>query len=264
MKNNNNTFKVSVGAFIFGACVLVIAFAFLKVMWVEPTPHMLEGALIWALIMWLVIVHSVSSYLMKVPVNIKRMYILLFFVMFLTQLMNTPRVTFPFIPWHMFSSSEYTPHQVRFFKYAGYTQKGEKVVLIPPRYFRTLANGRIVTDLDRMIKNIIQFDSQKQQRHERKYNELNEYAKNATGVKKLAAVLRVKSYKTKFLTMNQRSELLNEALKAIGNRYNKNHSQDPIVSLEVMQGELDITQREHAKTKWQIIWQVPMPIKETL
>jgi len=264
MKNNNNRFKVGIGALIFGACVLVIAFAFLKVMWVGPAPFMLEGALIWALIMFFVMVPSVSSYLINVPSKIKRVYVLLFFVMFLTQLMNAPRITFPFIPWTMFSKSEYIPHQVKFFKYAGYTRKGKKVNLIPSHYFRTLANGRIESDLDRMVKNIILFDSEKQKHHEKKYNEFKENVRNAIGVKKLAAVLRVKSYKTKFLTMNQRSKLLNEVLKAIGNRYNENHSQDPIISLEVMQGELDISLRKNAKTKWQVVWQVPMPIKETL
>jgi len=222
MKINNNTFRVGIGAFIFGACVLSISFVFLKAMWVGPIPYMLEGALIWAIIMLFVVVPSVSSYLMKVPAKIKRVYMLLFFVMFLTQLMNTSRITFPFIPWTMFSRSEYTPHQVQFFKYTGYTQKGEKVNLIPPRYFRTLANGRIVTDLDRFVKNVIQFDSEKQQNHAKKYNELNETARNAIGVKKLAAVLRVKSYKTaNILTIDQRSDLLNQVLIAIGKRYNK-------------------------------------------
>jgi len=164
----------------------------------------------------------------------------------------------------MFSRSEYTPHQVVFFKYAGYTKNGKKVNLIPSHYFRTLANGRIESDLDRMVKNITQFDSKKQQYHEKKYNEFNKTARNVIGVKKLAAVLRVKSYKrSRYLTMNQRSELLNEVLIAIGKRYNQNHSQDPIISLEVNQGELDITQRQLAKAKWQVVWQIPMPSKET-
>jgi len=100
MKMNNNTFRVSSGTFIFGACALVISFAFLKVMWVGPALFMLEGALIWVLIMLFVIVPSVSLYLINIPSKIKRVYVLLFFVMFLTQLMNTSRITFPFIPWN--------------------------------------------------------------------------------------------------------------------------------------------------------------------
>jgi len=257
-RNNSVFFKPIVFALVFLGAVYIFRRA---VTWTykDAVPYM-EWLGISFVIIALLSLKPIQIYTQAIPRKLKCFYTGLFFIFCFFQLAGVPRSSFPFIPWQMFSYPRYTS-EVYFYEYRGVTQSGQDVKLYPPRYFKPLSSGRIETDLDNLM-NLILYGKQEDALYQKQQYDLIVENSPVDGkglkgsLKNLLSRIRLGVTQKPLTDLEEMTEMLNQRLKAVGNRYNAQSPHDPLVKINVIEGLIDIQTRPKPKVDRKKVWEV--------
>jgi len=243
-------------------CVLVIAFLFVfkRIVWSSDIIPYIEGIAIGVVFILLFSFRTVHEYIKSLPKGLQIIYIILFFIFYAAHVIHIPRASFPFVPWKMFSYPAYTS-EVRFYEYFGYTESGKEIKLFPPRYFKSLASSRIVTDLDKLLRLINHRNEEDIIFQKQKYASIEKNSPlNGTGmkgiIKNFTSGLRLSVQDKPLLDLDQTKLILNERLTAIATKHNKEQIEYPLVKIKIYEGMIDISERPDITVKKRKVWEI--------
>ena len=259
---NTNDIKYTLRAGFFCLSLIVLSYIFLLLSWAVFMTPLWETVSIALFLFCFLHISPVRAYLTNLPKKLVRAYLIFFFIFCLGHCLFIPRTTFPFVPWTMFSDETRFSDQVKFYKYEATTVSGSRVFLMPEDYFRSLANGRIVTDLDNLVTSIIFYDPHKEgDLFKRRQELVNDYVRKKEGIRHLLSMMRLNVYEENLFTLDQKKEHLNEILMAIARRYNQGHPRDPLEKIDIIKGTIDISQGPQAKASFNEVWRLSLASK---
>ncbi|MBF0503861.1 MAG: hypothetical protein HQL14_02045 [Candidatus Omnitrophica bacterium] len=136
---------------------------------------------------------------------------------------------------------------------------GQRIFLKPEAYFRSLANGRLITDLDNLVGSIFHYDPIRQRDLFKKRQELiDDYARKQGSIKSLMSWFRLNIYEENIFTLDKNKQHLNEILNAIALRYDTWHPDDPLKSVDIIEGIIDISQPSQARPTFSNGWHLSL------
>jgi len=251
LRDNLYTFKVG----LFCASLIVISYIFLRITWAVFMTPLWETISIAVFLFFFLQIKAIRIYLTTLPKPLLKAYFIFFFIFCICHCIDIPRTTFPFVPWNMFSDETRYSDLVKFFRYEAITQSGKKVTIRPELYFRSLSNGRIVTDLDNLVSSIILYDPVKNKDlFKRRQVFIDDYASKHGGIKGLLSWFRLNTYEENLFTLDEKKQHLNEILNAIALRYNAGHPEDPLSSIDIIKGTVDISKGTGADGDLKNVW----------
>jgi len=249
---------------LFCGSLVVICFIFLRITWAIFMTPLWETMAIAVFLFLFLQIPVIKSYIQSLPQGFIRAFFILFFVFSVCHCISIPRTTFPFVPWNMFSDETRFSNQVKFYKYEAITMSGQKVAIYPELYFRSLANGRIVTDLDNLIGSIALYNAKNENDlFKRRQQLLDDYSHKQGGIKGALSWFRLKIYEENLFSLDEKEKHLNEILKAIASRYDSWHPQDPISQIDIIKGSIDISQQAAAKPVFNPVWHLSLMTERT-
>lgn len=256
-KTQNSSYVLIFG--FFGVSLLLLCYVFLRITWAVSMGPLWEAIGIVLFLSIFLQIKSVKFYILHLPKPVLKTYSIFFFIFCLCHCISIPRTTFPFVPWNMYSVETNLSNVVKFFRYEATTRSGQEISLKPEIYFRSLSNGRIVTDLDKLTNSIVDYDPKKEKDLFKRQQELvDDYAHKQGGIKSMMSWFRLNTYEENLFTLGEKKEHLNEILKAIASRYNAWHPDDPLVSIDILKGMIDISQGPQAKAVFSNVWHLSL------
>jgi len=152
----NYWFSLKYFARLFGLCALVVAVAaiFNRIMWVYGIKTWVEGGIILIMFMLTFCHVGVQAYIRNWQKAYRVFFLTLFCALFTAQLINIPYTTWPLTSWRMFSDIK-TEKTVKTYQYTGVMRDGREVIILPPRLFPSLAQGRWISKVDQRVTNLL-------------------------------------------------------------------------------------------------------------
>ncbi len=253
------SYSYTLGAALFCLSLLIICYIFLRVTWAIFMTPLWETAGICLFLFIYLHLKGIRFFITSLPKGLVRAYFVFFFIFCICQGMAIPRTTFPFVAWTMFSDETRFSNDVKFYRYEATTVHGQKVSLRPEIYFRSLANGRIVTDLDNLVTSVVSYNAvQEKDLFNRRQVFLDDYARKQGGIKSFMSWLRIKTYEENLFTLDEKKEHLNQILTAIAGRYDAWHPQDHLSSIDIIRGAIDISKGTQAQAAYMNVWHLPL------
>ena len=127
--------------------------------------------------------------------------------MFIGQIVNQPRLTFPFTSWAMYGQPEH-PETLVFYQYEGLTKEQKRTIISPEELLPTIGDSAVASKFRFLVR--AAFSGRDDTEREETLEELR-----------------------KFLT-------------SIGGIYNRHHPENTIHSLEIIQCSIDLSKRGHS------------------
>lgn len=179
----------------------------------------IEAAVYLALLFSFLSIRAVRAYAAKLPAAHRAIFGAFFCLLLVGQLINQPRLTFPFTSWALYGKPEH-PDTLVFYRYQGLDEKDKAV---PLDLFRLLAPlGR--AELASKVKNL-----------SREAFSNEQTARQAAAQQQITALLRT-----------------------LGTVYNGRHPERPIKSVEMTQCSLGLRDQGHAVVREETIWRTEL------
>ena len=243
--------KWILGVSLFCAAGISVAFLFYRLVWQNPRRSLWEGAAIGLVLIFFFSLKPVQDFFRCLPRIVKTFYIVLFFFMYTGQMITVPRLTFPFMPWQMFSTTLYSTEIITS-NYFGLTADGKAIPIYPEKYFRSLANGRLVTDIDNLARSLYKHDEKAfndKQEQEEQINlskDMDQRTFQGT-LKRVLTYARIKSLKEYLISLDEKKRQLEKILIALLKRHNAMYPRQPIVQIQARVYKSDVADRPHMK-----------------
>lgn len=198
----------------------LIAFAFsgffYNPSWHEISRKFVESLIYLIFYILLFSVRPIYQYFAKIPRPHKLVFFIFFILLLIGQIVNQPRLTFPFTSWAMYGRPEH-PERLVFYQYRGLNGKQERIVISPEELLPTIGKSVIASKFRILIHT--------------SFSEEN-------GAER-----------------NENREKLKELLLSIGQIYNRRYPEDPIHTVEIIQCSIDLSDRGHINIIRKSLWQ---------
>ena len=240
------------------ACVLIFSYLLLRIGWYPVQAPLFEGILCLTVVVGMFSFESVREIFEHLPKGLKIATVVFILLMSVGQIVSISRLTFPFVPWNMFSRNVFHS-EIMFFEYVGTTEDGQKVSIRPPEMFMSLASGRLVTDIDNRIKYILKHKPSATVT-DTKSDEDNEAPDGQPDMKhQFIGKVRTALHPEIKLTWENQEHELDAVLKAVGTMYNRRFTTRPIAGIDVVKKSLHWDGAPDYPVTQEIVWHVDLP-----
>jgi hypothetical protein len=173
------------------------------------------------LILFIVIflVRPIRDYFTSIPKLHQYILITFFILLFIGQMANQPRLTFPFTSWNMYAKPE-NHRRLLFYQYQGLNDEEQRSLISPGDLLSPIGKSNVAVKLQFLVQAA--------------FSNRNDFERK------------------------QNLEKLRELLVSIGEIYNTRHPEDPIHTLEIIECSIDLIDRSRSDVIRKSLWQVEL------
>jgi len=244
-----NLFMIQIGRFFL--LVTLVVFIFRRDSLANDYQTYLQILLCWFVVLIMFWPKKLREYVTRLPRPHKIAYFSLFFMLVSANVINRPHATLPFVNWAMYTHV-YDTKDITFTDFVGITRSGDRISFSPSSFFPSLS-GRLSQGLNDGINDLLEFEALSDER-----SALEQEKKRRKPENTFISSLRSFLGEAPMDTAGQRKKI-NETLAAIGHKYNKTHSNDPMVTIEAVKGTIPKSHFPRLDIKTEIIWSVTIP-----
>jgi len=189
---------------------------------------------------------DLREYMTSLPRPHKIAYFSLFFMLVSANVINRPYATLPFVNWAMYTHV-YETEDITFTDFVGVTRNGDRISFSPSSFFPSLS-GRFSQGLNNRINDLLEYEAlddarsaQKKMSRKPEHDVIN-FLRSFLGESPMDAV--------------REKRIINEALTAIGHKYNRTHTNNPMIKIEVIKGTIPKKNFPQIDINPEVIWSV--------